>query len=156
MSEPANREADSLAALAQLVEELEALSRGERPLELYVRNVAPERLADGSWRTGYPDYQPAMDNLWAVLHEAGLGAVTPQDYNAWLAKGEPPLERLEQVEALDREELLLRLFVIRRHERFSDGHWSRMLEQGVLHAFASRLLALNRRSAGASPPRPDR
>jgi hypothetical protein len=39
-------------------------------------------------------------------------------------------------------ELLLRLFSIRRHERFCDGHWTGALTLGFLLAFARRLLEM--------------
>lgn len=130
-------------ALAAAIGELEAFAQGALPLDHYVVNVAPVRTGEKSWINGYPDYRPAMDRLWAALTAAGMNEVTPDAYNGWLARAAPPLETPERVAALGREELLLRLFTIRRHERFCDGHWTAALERGFLLAFARRLAALN-------------
>ena len=127
-------------ALSEAVSELEAFERGALPLEHYVIHVLPVRTGEKSWIAGYPDYQPAMDRLWAALFAAGLGEVTPDAYNLWLAGEHPPLETPDEVAALDREEMLLRLFSIRRLERFCDGHWTSALTLGFLLAFARRLL----------------
>lgn len=129
-------------ALSEAVAELEAFGRGALPLEHYVVNVLPVQTGEKSWIAGYPDYQPAMDRLWAALSAAGLGEVTPDAYNRWLAEAHPPLETPDEVAALGREELLLRLFSIRRLERFCDGHWTGALTRGFLLAFARRLLEM--------------
>lgn len=128
--------------LRQAIAKLEAFARGDLPLSHYVKNVAPVRLADKSWRVGYPDYQPGMDRLWTALFDAGLSTVTPPAYNAWLARNEKPLTKVREIEALGREELLLRLFAIRRAERFCDGYWTGELEQGLFLAYALRLSKL--------------
>jgi hypothetical protein len=128
--------------LLEAVAELEAFSRGELPLAHYVENVAPVQLAEKSWRLGYPAYQAGMDRLWAALFEAGLSSVTPAAYNDWLARNEAPAASAAEIARLGREELLLRLFAVRRGERFCDGYWTGLLEAGLLLAYARRLAEL--------------
>ena len=129
-------------ALREAVAELEAFERGALPLDHYVVHVLPVRTGEKTSIAGYPDYQPAMDRLWAALTAAGLGELKPGDYSRWLAEEHPPLEHPDEVAALAREELLLRLFSILRLERFCDGHWTGALMQGFLLAFARRLLEM--------------
>ena len=92
---------------------------------------------------GYPDYGPPMAQLWEALGGAGLSEVSYAAYDDWLTRKPPPLATCAEVETLGREALLLHLFRIERDERFCDGHWVPMLDQGMLLAFARRLRALN-------------
>lgn len=135
MSEP------DYTALREAVAELEAFERGDLGIEHYAVMVPSERLEDGSWRVGWPDYQPAMERLWSAFWAAGAMA-SPEAYTDWLARNERPLQRPEEVASLSRDELIVRLFAIRRGERFGDGHWISALERGYFLAFARRLLAL--------------
>ena len=131
-------------ALRQVITELEAFARGEVPLAHYVESVVPVQLATKSWRVGYPEYQPAMDRLWAALSSAGMSAVTSAAYNEWLSLNKEPLATPGEVDQLGLPELLLRLFSIRRAERFCDGHWVEVLERGMFLAYAERLSRLIR------------
>ena len=135
---------EAVAALREATAELEAFARGDLPLEHYVVVVPPVRTGEKSWTMGYPEYRPAMDRMWAAFFAAGLSEVTADAYNGWIARQAPPLQSPDEVASLDREELLLRLFFTRRHERFSDGHWTSALELGYFLAFARRLLELDR------------
>jgi hypothetical protein len=127
--------------LREAVAELEAFERGELGLDHYAIMVPPEQLPNGSWTVGWPDYRPAMDRLWAAFWAADAMA-TPEAYLEWLARKEPPLQQPEEAATLPRDELVGRLFAIRRGERFCDGHWLSALELGFFLAFARRLLAL--------------
>ena len=135
-------ETDANNPLQQAILELEAFARGGLPLSHYVKNVPPVQLAEKSWRVGYPDYQVGMDRLWTALNDAGLSTVTSPAYNSWLAQNKEPLTTPQEIDELGREELLLRLFSIRRAERFCDGYWTAVLERGLFLAYALRLSKL--------------
>lgn len=136
MNEPSPR-----LRLEAAVEDLEAFADGKLPRDHFVVTIWPEGPGDGA-RIGYPDYRPAMDRVWDALFAAGLSGVTPDAYNAWLATKAEPLSDHEAIARLRREELLVRLFAIRRAERFCDGYWTSQLEKGLLLAYARRLLEL--------------
>lgn len=152
-SSPAGpQQADAAAHAAEPLEaavaELEAFARGELPRGHFVVDVPGWKGPEGHWHPGYPDYRPGMDELWAALVGAGLGGVTAEAYNAWLATKRPPLETADQVAAIDdRDELLVRLLAIRRAERFCDGYWTSVLERGLMLSYARRLRELNGRAS---------
>lgn len=132
-------EDSSRRRLEKAVEELAAFADGRLPREHFVTTVRPAG-GEGTTFLGYPDYRPAMDALWDAFFRAGLNEVTPETYNAYLATEEEPLAEPGAISRLGREELLVRLFAIRRAERFCDGYWTSQLERGLLLAYARRLL----------------
>ncbi len=132
-------EADAKDLLQHAIVELEALARGDLSLSHYVKDVPSVCSAEKVWKLGYPNYQAGMDRLWVALNGAGLSTVTPTAYNAWRAQADEAIEFLQEIGDLGREELLLRLFLIRSAERFCDGHWTYVLERGEFLAYAQRL-----------------
>ena len=134
---------DANDLLQDAIMELEAFARGDLFISHYVKDEPPLRLADKSWRLGYPNYHAGMDRLWTALEGAGLSTVTPTAYNAWRAQADEAIESLQEIGDVGREELLLRLSWIQRAERFSDGYWADVLERGMFLAYARRLAKIS-------------
>jgi len=132
--------AEAGPALDEAIAELEALASGALADGHYVHWVVPPPLDDGGFVNGFCDYGPAMDRLWSAFAAAGFDG-QPADYIAWLEHTEAPRDPV-RIAGMGRPDLMMLLLAIRRGERFCEGHWGAMLDDGVFLAIARRLRAL--------------
>jgi hypothetical protein len=80
----------------------------------------------------YPEYHPTVE---AFIHQ--LRKPCWQDYGY---KPEEAAAMLDRIESLSLVEIRSLLTYCLRGERFSDGHWEYMIEQGYVRRILERLL----------------
>lgn len=123
----------------QEIEELTAFlprlySEGFAPIESW---SGGEKREDGSFTIPYPNYNPVVEEFF---RSAGR--------ECWLDYGYSP----EQASQMLRDETLIKtaslpqiktmLTFCLRGERFSDGHWGAMIEQGYIRRLLERLIEI--------------
>ena len=108
---------------------------------LYAEGFSPierwdggEKLKDGSMTLPYPKYDPLVEEFFR--HVSGDG---------WLEYEYDPEHALKmlkdenRVKAASLEQIKTMLTFCVRGERFSDGHWGEMIEQGYIRRLLERL-----------------
>jgi hypothetical protein len=93
--------------------------------------------ADGFYRLPYPTYDPLVDHFFAQA-----AAECWRDYNYNVAWGNQIMEQPEQIAALDVSQIRTLLTYCVRGERFSDGFWAELIEQGRIRLVLERLAQL--------------
>ncbi len=93
-----------------------------------------ERRQDGSITVPFPEYNPlVLDFVQAVTATIGLDTgYSPQECHA-------RLQQPNGIETASLEEIRAMLTFFVRGERFNDGHWGGMIEQGYIRRILDRL-----------------
>ncbi len=110
--------------------------------KLYARGFSPVirwnggKQKDGSFILPYPTYDPLVEEFFRL---AG-GPWIDYDYNPEQAFQMLKDEQLVKKASLSQIKTMLTFCV--RGERFSDGHWAAMIEQGHIRRLLERLNAI--------------
>ena len=120
-------------------EEIETLS-SYLP-RLYAEGFSPierwdggEKLNDGSISMPYPKYDPLVDEFFGHVSSDGW-----LDYEYNPEQAYEMLKDENAVKAASLEQIQTMLTFCVRGERFSDGHWGHMIEQGYIRRLLERL-----------------
>jgi hypothetical protein len=111
-------------------------AKGFTPIECW---EGREKLKNGSFTLPYPKYDPLVDEFFGHVSADG-----------WLDYGYNPEEAyriLQDENAVRRaslEQIKSMLTFCVRGERFSDGHWGEMIEQGYIRRILERLIEIIR------------
>ena len=95
---------------------------------------ASEKLKDGSFTLPYPRYNPLVDEFFR--HVSGDGWL---DYDYDPERAYQMLKDENTVKTASLEQIKSMLTFCVRGERFSDGHWEEMIEQGYIRRLLERL-----------------
>lgn len=108
---------------------------------LYAKGFTPveswsggEKQNDGSFTLPYPNYNPVVEEFFRLVSGGG-----------WLDQGYNPeqayqmLKDEELVKAASLWQIKTMLTFCVRGERFSDGHWAQMIEEGYIRRLLERL-----------------
>ncbi len=98
-----------------------------------VRWEGGERLKDGSITLSYPEYDPLVEEFFRHVSSRWL------DYEYDPEKAYQMLKDENRVKAASLAEIKTMLTFCVRGERFSDGHWAVMIEQGYIRRLLERL-----------------
>ena len=119
------------------LQEIEALT-AFLPL-LYAEGFSPVRKwdggrqNDGTFTLPYPDYDPLVEEFYRTVS----GIWLDYEYNPEQAHRMLKDENLVKTASLSQIKIMLTFCV--RGERFSDGHWAEMIEQGHIRRLLERL-----------------
>jgi hypothetical protein len=105
-------------------------AEGFRPI---IRWEGGEKLKDGSFTLPYPRYDPLVEAFFRL----GSGPWIDYDYDP--EKAYRMLQDEERVGKASLSEIKSMLTFCVRGERFSDGHWGAMIEQGYIRRLLERL-----------------
>lgn len=107
---------------------------------LYAKGFSPvvsweggEKLKDGSLTMPYPQYEPLVQEFFQHVSSSWL------DYEYNPEQAYQMLRDENRVEAASLAEIKTMLTFCVRGERFSDGHWEQMIEQGYIRRILERL-----------------
>ena len=108
---------------------------------LYAEDFSPVREwrggqkgKDGSISLPYPDYDPLVEEFFRTVSGGGW---LDKNYNPEQAYQMIQDENLIRTASLSQIRTMLTFCV--RGERFSDGHWAQMIEQGYIRRLLERL-----------------
>jgi hypothetical protein len=108
---------------------------------LYAEGFSPverwdggEKLKDGSFTLPYPKYNPLVEEFF--LHVSGDGWL---DYGYNPEQASRMLRDDDTVKTASLERIQTMLTFCVRGERFSDGHWGEMIEEGHIRRLLERL-----------------
>jgi len=108
---------------------------------LYAEGFSPvrnwsggEKGKDGSISMPYPDYDPVVEEFFRAVSGGGW---LDKNYNPEQAYQMLKDENLVRTASLSQIRTMLTFCV--RGERFSDGHWAQMIEQGYIRRLLERL-----------------
>ncbi|HUE99431.1 MAG TPA: DUF6508 domain-containing protein [Anaerolineales bacterium] len=128
-------EENNLLPTLQDIEELTAFLP-----RLYADGFSPivkweggEKRKDGSFTVPYPSYNPVVEEFFNAVR----GAWIDYEYNPELAYQMLRDEQAVRTASLSQIKSMLTFCV--RGERFSDGHWGAMLENGYIRQLLERL-----------------
>jgi hypothetical protein len=135
----------SQAPTANDIDELTAFlprlyAPGFRPV---VRWRGGEKTESGAITMPWPEYDPAVEAFFRAAANA-----------CWLDRGYSPEQAAGMIAAegtmaaASLAEVRTMLTYCVRGERFSDGHWASMIEEGVIRALLERLKELRAESPG--------
>lgn len=107
---------------------------------LYAEEFSPvinweggETLKDGSFTLPYPQYDPLVEEFFQAVARSWL------DYQYNPEQAYPMLKDKQAVKTASLAEIKSMLTFCVRGERFSDGHWSEMIEKGYIRRVLERL-----------------
>ena len=107
---------------------------------LYAEGFSPvvqweggEKLEDGSITLPYPKYDPFVEEFFRHVSSKWL------DYEYDPGQAYQMLKDENRVKAASLAEIKAMLTFCVRGERFSDGHWAAMIEQGYIRRLLERL-----------------
>jgi hypothetical protein len=107
---------------------------------LYAEGFSPilkweggEKLKDGSYSMAYPNYNPVVEEFINAVR----GPWIDYEYNPEQAYQMLKDEQAVRTASLAQIKSMLTFCV--RGERFSDGHWAAMIEQGYIRRILERL-----------------
>ena len=113
---------------------------------LYAADFSPilkweggEKLKDGSFIFPYPNYDPLVEEFFRVVSSRWLDDEYDPEQAYQMLKDEGRV----RTASLDEIKTMLTFCV--RGERFSDGHWGEMIEQGYIRRLLERLNAIKRK-----------
>lgn len=92
-----------------------------------------EKLKDGSITLSYPKYDPLVEEFFRQVSSKWL------DYEYDPEQAYHMLKDENRVKAASLAEIKTMLTFCVRGERFSDGHWAVMIEQGYIRRLLERL-----------------
>ena len=98
-----------------------------------VRKWDGGRQNDGTFTLPYPDYDPLVEEFYRTVS----GIWLDYEYNPEQAHRMLKDENLVKTASLSQIKIMLTFCV--RGERFSDGHWAEMIEQGHIRRLLERL-----------------
>lgn len=131
---------NSLIPTLQDIEELTAFLP-----RLYAGGFSPilkweggEKRTDGSFTVPYPNYDPVVEEFFNAVR----GAWIDYEYNPELAYQMLRDEQVVRNASLVQIKSMLTFCV--RGERFSDGHWGAMIENGYIRRLLERLDEIRR------------
>ncbi len=108
---------------------------------LYAEGFSPvdswsggEKQKDGSISVPYPNYNPVVEEFF---HAVSGGGWLDYEYNPEQAYQMLKDEKLIKTASLSQIKTMLTFCV--RGERFSDGHWAQMIEEGYIRRLLERL-----------------
>ena len=108
---------------------------------LYAEGFSPvdswsggEKQKDGSISVPYPNYIPVVEEFF---HAVSGGGWLDYEYNPEQAYQMLKDEKLIKTASLSQIKTMLTFCV--RGERFSDGHWAQMIEEGYIRRLLERL-----------------
>lgn len=108
---------------------------------LYAEGFSPivswgggEKLKDGSFTLPYPNYDSVVEEFFRVVSSGGW---LDYEYNPEQAYQMLKDENLVKTASLSQIKTMLTFCV--RGERFSDGHWGQMIEEGHIRRLLERL-----------------
>ncbi len=96
-----------------------------------------EKRKDGSFTIPYPTYSPVVEEFFRRVSGEG-----------WLDPGYSPeragqmLEDADRIKSASLDQIKTMLTFCVRGERFCDGHWAQMIEQGHIRRLLERLEVL--------------
>ncbi len=93
-----------------------------------------EKQKDGSISVPYPNYNPVVEEFF---HAVSGGGWLDYEYNPEQAYQMLKDEKLIKTASLSQIKTMLTFCV--RGERFSDGHWAQMIEEGYIRRLLERL-----------------
>ena len=109
--------------------------------QLYAKDFVPveswsggEKRKDGSFTVPYPNYNPVVEEFFRLVSSAG-----------WLNTAYNPKQAYEMLKdeelitAASLSQIKTMLTFCLRGERFSDGHWAQMIEEGCIQRLLERL-----------------
>jgi hypothetical protein len=132
---PTHEEIDGLTAFLPRL-----YADGFRPITSW---SGDQKRADGVLQLGYPIYDPVVEEFFREAASA-----------PWLDHGYKPeqagkmLRDEELVKRASLPEIRTMLTYCVRGERFSDGHWAAMIEEGHIRRLLERLVELRSEMAG--------
>ena len=107
---------------------------------LYAEGFSPivswgggEKLKDGSYSMQYPNYNPLVEEFFRLVSSSWL------DYEYDPEQAYRMLKDEQAVKTASLAEIKTLLTFCVRGERFSDGHWGAMIEQGYIRRVLERL-----------------
>ncbi|HJR79554.1 MAG TPA: DUF6508 domain-containing protein [Anaerolineales bacterium] len=120
----------------QDIEELTAFlprlyAEGFSPIESW---SGGEKLKDGSFSLPYPTYNPVVEEFFRLVSSKGW---LDYEYDPEQAYQMLKDEDLVKTASLSQIKTMLTFCV--RGERFSDGHWGQMIEEGYIRRVLERL-----------------
>ena len=92
---------------------------------------------NGVWCLPWPEYHPLVTEFFRLL---GAGGWLDYEYDP--EEAYRMLMSEEQVERASLEQIKTMLTFCTRGERFSDGHWGQMIEDGHIRRLLTRLMQL--------------
>ena len=108
---------------------------------LYAKGFVPveswsggDKRKDGSFTMPYPNYNPVVEEFFRLVSRAGW---LDQSYNPEQAYEMLKDEGLIKAASLSQIKTMLTFCL--RGERFSDGHWAQMIEEGYIRRLLERL-----------------
>ena len=132
-------EKSSLPTLQNIEELTDYLSR------LYAEGFSPilqweggEKLKDGSFTLPYPKYDPLVEEFFRHVSGSWI------DYEYDPEQAYQMLKDENRVKVASLTEIKTMLTFCVRGERFSDGHWAAMIEQGHIRRLLERLNEIKR------------
>jgi Family of unknown function (DUF6508) len=93
-----------------------------------------EKQNDGSFTVPYPNYNPVVEEFFRLVASDGW---LDHEYNPEQAYQMLKDENVIKTASLSQIKTMLTFCV--RGERFSDGHWAQMIEQGYIRRLLERL-----------------
>ena len=93
-----------------------------------------EQQTDGSFTMPYPNYNPVVEEFFRLVSSEGW---LDYQYNPEQAYEMLKDEKLIKTASLPQIKTMLTFCV--RGERFSDGHWAQMIEEGYIRRLLERL-----------------
>ena len=93
-----------------------------------------EKQSDGSFTLPYPNYNPVVEEFFHLVSSEGW---LDYEYNPEQAYQMLRDENLIKTASLSQIKTMLTFCV--RGERFSDGHWGAMIEEGYIRRLLERL-----------------
>jgi len=109
--------------------------------QLYSEGFSPveswgggEKQKDGSISIPYPNYNPVVEKFFRLVSSGGW---LDYEYNPEQAYQMLQDENLIKTASLSQIKTMLTFCV--RGERFSDGHWAQMIEEGYIRRLLERL-----------------
>jgi hypothetical protein len=92
-----------------------------------------EKLKDGSYSMPYPNYNSLVEEFFRLVSSRWL------DYEYDPEQAYQMLKDENRVQVASLTEIKTMLTFCVRGERFSDGHWAAMIEQGYIRRLLERL-----------------
>jgi hypothetical protein len=92
------------------------------------------KQADGTFILPFPNYNPVVEEFFSTVASAGW---IDYEYNPEQANQMVQDENLVKTASLSQIKTMLTFCL--RGERFSDGHWAQMIEEGYIRRLLERL-----------------
>ena len=93
-----------------------------------------EKRKDGSFTLPYPNYHPLVEEFFRQVSGGGW-----LDYEYNPEQAYQMLKDVNVIKTASLDQIMTMLTFCVRGERFSDGHWAQMIEEGYIRRLLERL-----------------